>query len=50
MNISIASSQTGYGNYQSVYCGGFLNNNAAATTDAKIKGKFWNFEHNWLAC
>ena len=39
MNISKASSQTGYGNYQSVYCGGFLNNNAAATTDAKIKGK-----------
>ena len=40
LSISKASSQTGYGNYQSVYCGGFLNNNAAATTDAKIKGKF----------
>ena len=36
---SIGSSQTGYGNFQSVYCGGFLNNHPAATTDAKIKGK-----------
>ena len=36
---SLGSSQTGYGNFQSVYCGGFLNNHPAATTDAKIKGK-----------
>ena len=35
----LGSSQTGYGNFQSVYCGGFLNNHPAATTDAKIKGK-----------
>ena len=33
------SSQSGGGNLQSRYCGGFLNNFPAATTDAKIKGK-----------
>ena len=32
------SSQTGFGNFQSRYCGGFLNNFDTATTDAKIKG------------
>ena len=33
-----ASSQSGFGNTNSVYCGGFLNDNNDATTDAKIKG------------
>lgn len=32
-----ASSQSGFGNTNSVYCGGFLNDIDAATTDAKIK-------------
>ena len=32
------SSQSGTGNSNSIYCGGFLNDFPAATTDAKIKG------------
>ena len=35
-----ASSQSGVGNSNNVYCGGFLNDFPAATTDAKIKGTF----------
>ena len=33
-----ASSQSGTGNSNNVYCGGFLNDHPAATTDAKIRG------------
>ena len=32
------SSQSGIGGSNSVYCGGFLNDFPAATTDAKIRG------------
>ena len=32
------SSQTGFGNFQSRYCGGFLSTFPESTTDAKIKG------------
>ena len=38
------SSQTGFGNFQSRYCGGFLNNFDTATTDAKIKGTLFEIE------
>ena len=34
------SSQSGVGGSNSVYCGGFLNDFPAATTDAKIRGYF----------
>ena len=37
---SKGSSQSGLGNSNSVYCGGFLNDFPAATTDAKIRGNF----------
>ena len=37
---SKGSSQSGLGNSNSVYCGGFLNDFPAATTDAKIRGDF----------
>ena len=35
------SSQSGVGGSNSVYCGGFLNDFPAATTDAKIRGYFF---------
>ena len=35
---SKGSSQSGLGNSNSIYCGGFLNDFPAATTDAKIRG------------
>ena len=35
------SSQSGIGGSNSVYCGGFLNDFPAATTDAKIRGYFY---------
>ena len=35
------SSQSGIGGSNSVYCGGFLNDFPAATTDAKIRGYFF---------
>ena len=35
---SKGSSQSGVGNSNSIYCGGFLNDFPAATTDAKIRG------------
>ena len=35
---SEGSSQSGVGNSNSIYCGGFLNDFPAATTDAKIRG------------
>ena len=37
--FSKASSQSGFGNTNSVYCGGFLNDINDAETDAKIKGE-----------
>ena len=36
--VFLGSSQSGTGNSNSIYCGGFLNDFPAATTDAKIKG------------
>ena len=35
---SKGSSQSGVGNSNSIYCGGFLNDFPEATTDAKIRG------------
>ena len=38
---SEGSSQSGVGNSNSIYCGGFLNDFPAATTDAKIRGNLF---------
>ena len=40
------SSQSGVGGSNSVYCGGFLNDFPAATTDAKIRGFSLNYFRN----
>ena len=40
------SSQSGIGGSNSVYCGGFLNDFPAATTDAKIRGYFFELFSN----
>ena len=49
MFTSKGSSQSGIGNSNSIYCGGFLNDFPAATTDAKIRGNLSILDpcHSW---